>query len=277
MTVGSAAGDVLRVDTDLLSQLGSQLETSARALPEPPAPFAVTGQDAISQAIAAKLPSLETPIIEGLPAVKQAASETAANIVSAAGKYQTTDAELAAAYEKHQFDQAAGAAGAGGGAGAGATGAGATGVGGAGTGAAGAGAAAGAAGGAALGGAGGGLSQMSQMMGTPMQLLGQVAQAPQQAMQGVGQGVQQGMQQVTQLVGAAGKGADGSQATPVGAGPADREEPGKGEPEGTGQDATAGKHASGRAPVEPPPTHPAVPDQRPSAPRHAAPDPSIDL
>ena len=52
----------------MLSQLGTQLVAAAAAIPEPPAPFTVTGGDAISQAIAAKLPGMEDAIIEGLPA-----------------------------------------------------------------------------------------------------------------------------------------------------------------------------------------------------------------
>lgn len=264
MGVGNSAGgggNILRVDTGMLSDLGSQLQTSANALPDPPAPFSVTGADAISAAISAKLPALETPIIEGLPKVKAEASETAGNIVTSAATYLTTDEEIAARIEKGLFD-GAGAAASGGGSGAG-------GAAGAGGGAAGGGAAA-AAGGVqsvssaagSAAGAGGAAGQMGQMMSMPMQMASQAAQVPQQAMGALGGAVQGGMQGAQQITQMATKGSE------------DSESAGKSE-----RDAAAGgQHRAERAPVaEAPQSDSAVPDQKPSGPRHAAPDPTTSL
>src|SRR3954447_12463282 len=103
MSVGGGAGDVLKVDAPLVEQLGGELEASAGGLPDAPPPFVVSGVDAISEAIAFRLPGIEGPIQEGLPQVKADATKTAGNIVSAAGKYQATDEQVAANYEKHQF------------------------------------------------------------------------------------------------------------------------------------------------------------------------------
>jgi hypothetical protein len=231
----------------MLSQLGSQLEASAAAIPEPPAPFSVTGGDAISQAIAAKLPSLETPIIEGLPAVKAAAGRTASSMVSAADIYQSTDEQLAADYEKHRFD----GSGSGGGSGGGGAPA-ASGVGGA----------VGSVGGAA----GSGGDAMGQMMSTPMQMAGQAAQMPMQTMGALSsapQGVMQGVQQMSQM---AGKGEDaGSDAKPASEEPqaAGSEERGERVPES----------AVGQVP-QPDST---VTDPQHAAPRHAKSDPAVDV
>ncbi len=107
-------GDSLRVDPELLGRLGNDLQSAADDLPDAPPPFVVTGADAISQAISEKLPGIEAPIQEALPQLKSAATTTASNIVTASGMYQSTDEQLAANYEKHQFDQGApGAGGAG--------------------------------------------------------------------------------------------------------------------------------------------------------------------
>ncbi|UNB52761.1 hypothetical protein [Mycolicibacterium sp. YH-1] len=261
MSIGNSAGggDILRVDTEMLSQLGSQLEVSASALPDAPAPFSVPGGDAISQAIAAKLPGLETPIIEGLPAVKEAAGQTASNIVTAADMYQTKDEQLAAEYEKHRFD-GSGSGGSGGGAGSGG--------------------ASGAAGSAA--GAGGDpMSQMSQMMGTPMQMASQAAQMPMQAMGAVSsapQSAMQGVQQISQMAGGKGEsGAPGSASGDAPAGPP-REEPRSEERSAEEQQAAACEERRERVPESAVgQSDSVVPDQRPAGPRHAAPDPAIDV
>lgn len=262
-SAGAGSGDVLRVDTEMLSQLGSQLEASASAIPDPPTPFSVTGGDAISQAIAAKLPSMETPIIEGLPAVKEAAGKTASNMVSAADRYQTTDEQLAAEYEKHRFDGSG--SGAGGGSVAGAASGGGAAV------SAGAGGAASA--GSAAADSMSQMGQMGQMMSTPMQMASQAAQMPMQAMGAASsapQAVMQGVQQISQL---AGKGAGSGTAPPDGPRPEER-------PAEDRQDAGSEEgrervpeSAVGQAPQ----SDSAVPDQRDSGPRHAKPDPAIDV
>jgi hypothetical protein len=270
-SAGAGGGNVLRVDTEMLSQLGSQLEVSASALPDAPAPFSVPGGDAISQAIAAKLPGLEMPIIEGLPAVKEAAGQTASNIVTAADMYHTKDEQLASEYEKHRFDgSGSGSGGSGGGAGSG----GASGV---------VGSAAGA-GGRAAGAGGDAMSQMGQMMGTPMQMASQAAQMPVQAMGAVSsvpQSAMQGVQQISQMAG--GKGEGGGPGSGSGDAPAapQQEEPRPEERSGEEQQAAASEERRERVPEsaagQAPQSDSAVPDQRPAGPRHAAPDPAIDV
>jgi hypothetical protein len=288
MSIGSSAGagDVLRVDPEMLSQLGSQLQTSAGALPDAPAPFTVTGADAISQAIAAKLPGLETPIIEGLPAVKEAAGQTASNIVTAAGMYQTTDEQIAAEYEKHQFDGSGAGGGSGGGMGAG----------GAASGAGGALGDASSAAGAATGSGGDAMGQMSQMMGTPMQMASQAAQMPMQAMGAVSslpQGAMQGVQQISQMAGGMGKGEGGpGSGSGSGSGTGTGDAPvGAPSEEARSDERAAAERAAaerqvagseerrervpGSAVGQAPQTDSAVPNS--TGPRHAAPHPAIDV
>ena len=242
----------LKVDPELLSKYGNQLLSAAGDLPEAPPPFIVTGEDAISQAIAGKLPGLEGAIQDALPQLKGEASATASNVVNAAGQYADPDAQLAANYEKLQFGPADVAGGAGGAAGA--------------------------------GGGAGAMGQMGQMMSMPMQMASQAAQMPMQAMSALGQvpqGIMQGVQQIGQMAGGLGGGATGSPETDAekpadGASPAQDDR--RDEDDKTRQEAAAGDKAGERAPEPAPkeaPATTAVPQQ--SSPRHAAPDPTIDL
>ena len=59
--------ETLGVDPPALTRYGTDLLNSANEIPPPPEPFVVDGQDAISTAIAEKLPGLEEPILRGLP------------------------------------------------------------------------------------------------------------------------------------------------------------------------------------------------------------------
>jgi len=260
--MGSGPGGypTLKVDPELLQKYGGQLLAAAGDLPEAPPPFAVTGSDAISQAIAEKLQGLEDPIQQQLPQLKTEASDTANNVVAAAGQYAETDAQIAANYEKLQFGEASGV----GGGGAVASGAG------------GAGGAVGSAAGAG-GGAGGAMGQMGQMMSMPMQMASQAAQMPMQAMSALGQvpqGVMQGVQQISQMAGAGGGASSASEAS------ADKPADGNARPQDDRREqddkpapeAAAGDKATERAPEPAPPAAP-----RPGSPRHAAPDPTIDL
>ena len=92
------------MDPTLLSSLGNELITSAGTIPLAPPPFTTPGMDAISLSIMAQAPGLEAPILSGLPEVKAEATKTATNIVAAAQQYLQTDEQLAADYERHQFD-----------------------------------------------------------------------------------------------------------------------------------------------------------------------------
>jgi hypothetical protein len=236
MGTGPGGEQVLKVDPEQLQKYGGQLLSAAGDLPDAPAPFTVTGTDAISQAIAGKLPGLEGPIQDGLPQLKNEASSTASKVVTAAGQYASTDAQIAADYERHQFDSAGSPGG----------------------------------GSAGSGGGSNSVSQMDQMTSMPMQMASQAAQLPMQAMGAVGQvpqGIMQGVQQIGQMTGGLG-GSESGSGRPDARGDDDRpEERAKHEaPPG----ATAGAAHAERAPLTP-----AAPQQ--SAPRHAAPDPSIDL
>jgi hypothetical protein len=243
--MGIGDGATLRVDPELLSQYGGELEAAAKDLPDAPPPFVVTGTDAISTAIAGKLPDIEGKIQESLPQIKTDAVATASNIVSAAGKYKGTDEQLAAEYEKHQFD------------------------------------AAGSSGGGAAGSAGGGgdaMSQMGQMMSMPMQMASQAAQMPMKAMSAVAsvpQAVMQGVQQIGQMVGGLGKSdGDSPDAQADAAEQKDQEQKDDEQKKQESQLGAAGGTAyAERAPE--PSAVPAVP--QPSSPRHAAPDPQVNL
>jgi hypothetical protein len=247
----------LSVDPTLLSSLGNELIRSAGTIPLAPPPFTTPGTDAISLSIMSQVPGLEAPILAGLPEVKAEASKTAANIVAAAQQYLHTDEQLAAAYERHQFEGAGAPGGAGG-------------------------SEAGAAGSAAAGWAGvtetvmnaaGGqpnpMNQMGQMMGMPMQMAQQAAQMPMQAMgalgqapQGIIQGVQSAVQQIGQMT--------------EGAGKDDKDTDADQHPEQQG--TAAGDQRAERAPAAEPPTHEApavpsaqaVPDSKSPAPSHRA-------
>jgi hypothetical protein len=118
------------------------------------------------------------------------------------------------------------------------------------------------------------MSQMSQMMGTPMQMASQAAQMPMQAMGAVSsapQGVMQGVQQISQLAGGKGD---------AEAGPSPEEHRPDERSAEEQQAAGSGEHRE-RVPEsvvgEVPQSNSGVPDQRPSGPRHAAPDPAVDV
>lgn len=153
MGVGDVGRPSLEVDPELLERYGNQLLTAADGLPAAPPPFVVTGTDAISAAIAEKVLAVEGPFLDQLPQLRADASKTASTIVSAAGQYQRTDQQLAANYEKHQFERANGTAG---GSGAASEG-----------------------------------DAMSQTMSMPMQMASQVVSALGSLPQGIMQGVQQ--------------------------------------------------------------------------------------
>jgi hypothetical protein len=57
------AHDTLKVDHEKLAQAGGRLAEHADSIPEPPAPFSVSGSDPLSAAIAAQVPKIEEPIL----------------------------------------------------------------------------------------------------------------------------------------------------------------------------------------------------------------------
>ena len=132
---------------------------------------------------------------------------------------------------------------------------------------------------------------MSQMMG----MAGKAAEMPQQAMGALGgavggltQGAQQGVQQISQMAGKGGEGTGkaGAETPPQDPAPdqksaeerAAEQRAAEERREREKQEAAGGQHRSDRAPVQPAPqSDSAVPDQKPSGPRHAAPDSTISL
>ncbi|MBV8787388.1 MAG: hypothetical protein JOZ00_11945 [Mycobacterium sp.] len=82
----------LLVDPSRLKAAGNTLQ--ALAFPVPPASLSAPGADAVSAAINVTLPIIESPVIEGLPAVNAAIKQTGSSIVTAAALYVETDQAL---------------------------------------------------------------------------------------------------------------------------------------------------------------------------------------
>lgn len=77
----------------------SRLETAGNTLrelpfPVPPAPIVAPGSDPVSAAVNVTLPIIESPVVDGLPAVKAALTRTGSSIAAAAGMYTDTDQRL---------------------------------------------------------------------------------------------------------------------------------------------------------------------------------------
>ncbi len=84
--------DKLSVDPVSLRQAGESLQ--GLVLPEPPPPLAAAGTDPVSAAVNQTMPLIESPVVEGLPAVNEALRRTGSNIVAAAATYVATDQRL---------------------------------------------------------------------------------------------------------------------------------------------------------------------------------------
>ncbi len=86
----------------------SRLETAGNTLrdlvfPVPPAPIVAPGTDSVSAAVNATLPIIESPVTDGLPAVKAALTKTGSSIADAAGMYTDTDQRLGDHLTQVQF------------------------------------------------------------------------------------------------------------------------------------------------------------------------------
>ncbi len=79
----------LIVDTSRLEVAAGVLRSLA--LPSAPSPVTVAGGDAVSAAINAAMPVVESPVIRGLPAVQATLAATAENMAAAAKMYVETD------------------------------------------------------------------------------------------------------------------------------------------------------------------------------------------
>ncbi|UXA07127.1 hypothetical protein KXD96_02910 [Mycobacterium sp. SMC-2] len=90
----------------------ARLETAGNTLqdlpfPVPPAPIVAPGTDSVSAAINSTLPIIESPVTDGLPAVKAALTKTGSSIAAAAGMYTDTDQRLGDHLTQVQFRAAA--------------------------------------------------------------------------------------------------------------------------------------------------------------------------
>jgi hypothetical protein len=191
---------VLSVDPAKLSEGGSALVSAAGAIPGPLAPISIDGSDPLSTAIGAGAQAVEAPMAD-LPAIKQSATSTANNIITAANYYAQTDENLSRRLDRHQFDGSPGSEGSAGSAGSACSAGGAS------------------APAAAIAGGGmpsspvssapaGGKNPVQQFGQLPMQMAQQAGQMPQQlgGMMGSGpQGLQSAVQQVSQMAGQFGK------------------------------------------------------------------------
>ena len=73
-------------------------------VPASPKPLTVTGTDAMSAAINQVLPTIETPVIDGLPTAEAALKKTATDMATAADRYDETDSKSAGDITGTQFN-----------------------------------------------------------------------------------------------------------------------------------------------------------------------------
>ena len=95
--------------TEQLSVDTSGLRAAAGVLgdldvPASPTPLTVTGTDAMSAAISEVLPTIETPVIDGLPVAAAALKKTSADMAAAADRYDETDSTSAGDIGGSQFN-----------------------------------------------------------------------------------------------------------------------------------------------------------------------------
>ncbi len=91
----------LAVDPPRLKAAGMTLR--GLVFPAPPPPIVASGTDSVSAAINETLPVVESPVIDGLPAVAAAVTRTGSSIVTAANMYAETDQTLGDHVGKVQF------------------------------------------------------------------------------------------------------------------------------------------------------------------------------
>lgn len=86
--------DPLVVDPSRLESAGTELQ--GVVFPVLPSSVVATGKDSVSSALNETLPIIESPVIDGLPAIKTAVARTGSNITAAAQIYADTDQRLVA-------------------------------------------------------------------------------------------------------------------------------------------------------------------------------------
>jgi hypothetical protein len=96
--------DSLVVDPARLKAAGVTLRD--QVLPTPPAPISAPGPDAVTAAINVTMPIIELPVIDGLPDVQAALTNTGSKIVTAADRYAETDQLLGEHVGTVQFSAA---------------------------------------------------------------------------------------------------------------------------------------------------------------------------
>jgi uncharacterized phage infection (PIP) family protein YhgE len=92
----------LTVDPARLQEAGNQIR--GLIFPQPPAPIAATGSDAVSAAISATMPNIESLVSDGLPGVKAALTRTATSMAEAADTYKQADQSLGDGLRQFKFD-----------------------------------------------------------------------------------------------------------------------------------------------------------------------------
>ena len=93
--------DPLSVDPARLKEAGAQL--LGLVFPQSPPPMTVPGSDALSAAINATMPNIESLVSEGLPGVKAALTRTATSMGEAGDTYQMADQSMGEALGKFKF------------------------------------------------------------------------------------------------------------------------------------------------------------------------------
>jgi hypothetical protein len=91
----------LIVDPTRLKPAAAKLQ--GLVFPVPPSPIVAPGTDSVSAAINETLPIIESPVIDGLPAVKAALTRTGSSIVAAADIYADADQKLGEHVSSVQF------------------------------------------------------------------------------------------------------------------------------------------------------------------------------
>lgn len=94
----------LVVDPARLKASGIKLRD--QVLPAAPAPISAPGSDSVCAAINVTMPIIESPVVDGLPDVQAALTNTASKIVAAADRYAETDQLLGEHVGTVQFSAA---------------------------------------------------------------------------------------------------------------------------------------------------------------------------
>jgi hypothetical protein len=91
----------LAVDPSRLNEAGAKL--AGLVFPTAPPPITATGTDAVSAAINATMPNIESLVVDGLPAVKAALTRTASSMSTAADIYTKADQSLGDGLKQAMF------------------------------------------------------------------------------------------------------------------------------------------------------------------------------